>query len=76
MNADELFTTAQVSKSWPFEEARKLVQRVEKTGQLEVLFETCFGPSGVPHIGTFGDVARTSMVLYAFSTFSLVCFPT
>jgi len=52
--------------AWPFEEARKLVKRVERTGQSEVLFETGYGPSGLPHIGTFGEVARTSMVRHAF----------
>jgi lysyl-tRNA synthetase class 1 len=52
--------------AWPFEEARKLVKRVERTGQQEVLFETGYGPSGLPHIGTFGEVARTTMVRHAF----------
>ncbi len=61
-----LFDAAQVSRAWPFEEARKLVARVEKTGQKEVLFETGYGPSGLPHIGTFGEVARTTMVRHAF----------
>lgn len=54
------------AKAWPFEEARKIVARVERTGQREVLFETGYGPSGLPHIGTFGEVARTSMVRHAF----------
>jgi lysyl-tRNA synthetase class 1 len=54
------------SAAWPFEEARKLVARVERTGQREVLFETGYGPSGLPHIGTFGEVARTTMVRRAF----------
>ena len=54
------------SRAWPFEEARKLVERVKKTGQNAVLFETGYGPSGLPHIGTFGEVARTSMVRHAF----------
>ena len=57
---------AQASKAWPFEEARKLIARVEKSGQKEVLFETGYGPSGLPHIGTFGEVARTTMVRHAF----------
>ena len=57
---------AEVSKAWPFEEARKLVARVARTGQSEVLFETGYGPSGLPHIGTFGEVARTTMVRHAF----------
>lgn len=52
--------------AWPFEEARKIVARIERTGKREVLFETGYGPSGLPHIGTFGEVARTSMVRHAF----------
>ena len=59
---------AAASAAWPFEEARKLVARVERTGQTEALFETGYGPSGLPHIGTFGEVARTSMVRHAFET--------
>jgi lysyl-tRNA synthetase, class I len=68
------------SKAWPFEEARKLVARIAKTGQKQVLFETGYGPSGLPHIGTFGEVARTSMVRHAFSVLApeiethLICF--
>jgi len=54
------------ANAWPFEEARKLIARIETTGQTEVLFETGYGPSGLPHIGTFGEVARTSMVRHAF----------
>src|SRR6201996_1740723 len=61
-----LRAAAQASKAWPFEEARKLIARVVRTGQKEVLFETGYGPSGLPHIGTFGEVARTSMVRHAF----------
>ena len=61
-----LHDAALTSAAWPFEEARKLVARVEKTGQTEVLFETGYGPSGLPHIGTFGEVARTTMVRHAF----------
>ncbi|HEY8579066.1 MAG TPA: lysine--tRNA ligase, partial [Beijerinckiaceae bacterium] len=57
---------ALTAAAWPFEEARKLVARVERTGQREVLFETGYGPSGLPHIGTFGEVARTTMVRRAF----------
>ena len=66
MSNPALREAAQASKAWPFEEARKLVARVERTGQTEVLFETGYGPSGLPHIGTFGEVARTSMVRHAF----------
>ena len=67
MTADPaLRAAAETSKAWPFEEARKLVQRVKRTGKKEVLFETGYGPSGLPHIGTFGEVARTTMVRRAF----------
>ena len=61
-----LHDAALTSNAWPFEEARKLVERVKKSGQKDVLFETGYGPSGLPHIGTFGEVARTSMVRHAF----------
>ena len=61
-----LHEAALTSRAWPFEEAQKLVARVAKTGQKEVLFETGYGPSGLPHIGTFGEVARTTMVRHAF----------
>jgi len=57
---------AEQSNAWPFEEARKLVARLEKTPKDEVIFETGYGPSGLPHIGTFGEVARTTMVRHAF----------
>ncbi len=63
---------AQTSNAWPFEEARKIIARLERRGgfaaggKKEVLFETGYGPSGLPHIGTFGEVARTSMVRRAF----------
>jgi len=63
-----LETAAQTSQAWPFEEARKLVERQKKSGKAEVLFETGYGPSGLPHIGTFGEVARTTMVRRAFET--------
>jgi lysyl-tRNA synthetase class 1 len=66
MSQAALRETAEVSKAWPFEEARKLIARIERTGQKSVLFETGYGPSGLPHIGTFGEVARTTMVRHAF----------
>lgn len=63
----DLIAAAAEAKSWPFEEAQKIVKRYQKTGYPEtVLFETGYGPSGLPHIGTFGEVARTSMVRHAF----------
>jgi lysyl-tRNA synthetase, class I len=57
---------AEQSNAWPFEEARKIVARLNKAPKNEVIFETGYGPSGLPHIGTFGEVARTTMVRHAF----------
>src|SRR6201991_1874344 len=57
---------AENSNAWPFEEARKIVARLKKSPKDEVIFETGYGPSGLPHIGTFGEVARTTMVRHAF----------
>jgi lysyl-tRNA synthetase class 1 len=57
---------AERSSAWPFEEARKIVARLQKKPKDEIIFETGYGPSGLPHIGTFGEVARTTMVRHAF----------
>ena len=72
---------AMTSKAWPFEEARRLLKRYEKAPQEKgyVLFETGYGPSGLPHIGTFGEVLRTTMIRRAFEVISdiptkLICF--
>src|SRR5215207_2036897 len=74
---NELTEAARVSRAWPFEEAKKLVARIERRGfQGEVLFETGYGPSGLPHIGTFGEVARTSMVRHAFRVLTQDSIPT
>ena len=57
------------AKSWPFEEARKIISRLEKSERKQkdcVIFETGYGPSGLPHIGTFGEVLRTTLVMRAF----------
>src|SRR6266852_8660049 len=62
----DLRALAEVSNAWPFEEARKIVARLERNPKDEVIFETGYGPSGLPHIGTFGEVARTTMVRHAF----------
>ncbi len=72
------------AKSWPFEEARRLIARLDKMrggADKTVVFETGYGPSGLPHIGTFGEVARTSMVRHAFEVLTegrrktrLICF--
>jgi len=59
---------ASVPKSWPFEEAQKVAKRLARSGKTSALFETGYGPSGLPHIGTFGEVARTTWVRHAFST--------
>lgn len=69
---DALITAAQTSKAWPFEEARKIVKRYpggkrDASGELvPVLFETGYGPSGLPHIGTFQEVLRTTFVRRAY----------
>lgn len=72
---------AMSSKAWPFEEARKLLKRAEKGAADKgyILFETGYGPSGLPHMGTFGEVLRTTMVRRAFEAISdiptrLICF--
>ena len=67
-------------KAWPFSEALKIIERFGGFSNFnlptkqDVLFETGYGPSGLPHIGTFGEVVRTSMVQHAFQ--SLVDCPT
>ncbi|TMV10125.1 lysine--tRNA ligase [Ruegeria sediminis] len=77
----DLRETAVASKAWPFEEARRVLKRYQKAPPEKgyVLFQTGYGPSGLPHIGTFGEVARTSMVRHAFEQMSdiptrLICF--
>jgi lysyl-tRNA synthetase class 1 len=63
----EMMAAAAESKAWPFEEAKKIIARYKNADFPEtVLFETGYGPSGLPHVGTFGEVARTSMVRHAF----------
>jgi len=56
------------SKAWPYEEARKLLKRWPdgKPDGAPVIFETGYGPSGLPHIGTFNEVARTTFVRRAY----------
>src|SRR6266566_1875564 len=65
-DAPGLREIAEHSNAWPFEEARKIVARLQKHSKDTVVFETGYGPSGLPHIGTFGEVARTTMVRHAF----------
>ncbi len=79
-----LTNIAAKARAWPFEEARRLIKRLDKLpgGDAKtVIFETGYGPSGLPHIGTFGEVARTSMVRHAFEVLTegqrktrLICF--
>ncbi len=80
----DIHSAASQAKAWPFEEARRLIKRLERIPggrEKTVLFETGYGPSGLPHIGTFGEVARTSMVRHAFEVLTegrrktrLICF--
>ncbi|MDR3422470.1 MAG: lysine--tRNA ligase [Xanthobacteraceae bacterium] len=65
-NPAQLREFAEQSHAWPFEEARKIVARLKQKPKDEVIFETGYGPSGLPHIGTFGEVLRTTMVRHAF----------
>ena len=62
----DLRALAEQSNAWPFEQAKAIVARLKKKPKDEVLFSTGYGPSGLPHIGTFGEVARTTMVRHAF----------
>ena len=68
----ELREAAQASKAWPFEEARKVLKRLGNGAPEKgyALFETGYGPSGLPHIGTFNEVLRTTMVRRAFEALS------
>ena len=68
-NTTELRAAALENKAWPYEEARKLIARYpDGFPEAGVIFETGYGPSGLPHIGTFGEVARTTMVRRAFES--------
>src|SRR5215831_9568716 len=79
-----LAAAMQSARAWPFEEARRLIKRLDTLSggsSKTIVFETGYGPSGLPHIGTFGEVARTSMVRHAFEVLTqgrhktrLVCF--
>ena len=60
-------TPAALPRAWPFEEAQKVSLRLAAAGRDSALFETGYGPSGLPHIGTFGEVARTTWVRHAFT---------
>ncbi|HEX3423718.1 MAG TPA: lysine--tRNA ligase [Sphingomicrobium sp.] len=64
----DIRSAAASSKAWPYEEARKLLRRWPdgKPAGDPVIFETGYGPSGLPHIGTFNEVARTTFVRHAY----------
>ena len=66
MTSPDLRAAALVSKAWPYEEARKLLKRWPDGKPTSILFETGYGPSGLPHIGTFNEVLRTTMVRHAY----------
>ncbi|MCP5364906.1 MAG: lysine--tRNA ligase [Hyphomicrobiales bacterium] len=70
--SETLLEEALTATAWPFVEARKLLDRVKGSTPAKgfALFETGYGPSGLPHIGTFGEVVRTTMVRHAFSVMS------
>ncbi|KJV53813.1 tRNA synthetases class I family protein [Orientia tsutsugamushi str. Gilliam] len=78
----EFLNHAMQSKAWPFIEAQKILNKLnyKVPSKGYVLFETGYGPSGLPHIGTFSEVARTVMVIEAFKQLSsniptkLICF--
>ena len=82
-DTETLKNLAQDAKAWPFAEARELAKRLDKMAEKDperpILFETGYGPSGLPHIGTFAEVVRTSMVRAAFEMLTgrktrLICF--
>jgi lysyl-tRNA synthetase, class I len=68
LDAQTLQAAATASKAWPYEEARKLLKRWPegKPGGQPMIFETGYGPSGLPHIGTFNEVLRTTFVRHAY----------
>ena len=81
LHMQALRDAAMQSKAWPIEEARRVLQRYATAPPAKghVLFETGYGPSGLPHLGTFGEVARTTMIRRAFEVISdiptrLICF--
>src|SRR3546814_8918153 len=71
-SVSDLRDTAMQSKAWPFEEARKLLKRHGQSAPDKgyMLFETGYGPSGLPHIGTFNEVLRTTMVRQDYEALS------
>ncbi|MBY0566100.1 MAG: lysine--tRNA ligase [Hyphomonadaceae bacterium] len=72
----DLATLAAGAKAWPFEQARLVLEHYKRAPKETVIFETGYGPSGLPHIGTFGEVVRTSMVRHAFRVLTNDTIPT
>ncbi len=72
MSESSIFEAAIKSNAWPFLEAQKILDKINHTVPAKgyVLFETGYGPSGLPHIGTFAEVARSIMVEQAFKQLS------
>lgn len=75
------FNDYATSKAWPFVEAKRIYDHIggKTPAKGYVLFETGYGPSGLPHIGTFAEVTRTTMVMRAFQQMcdipvKLICF--
>src|SRR5437868_10679043 len=66
LSDETIRTAALTSKAWPYEEARKLLKRWPEGKDGPVIFETGYGPSGLPHIGTLNEVLRTTMVGHAY----------
>ena len=66
----EIIELSSQAKSWPFIEANRVLSRIEKSSKEEINLQTGYGPSGLPHIGTFGEVARTTMILNAIEKIS------
>ena len=67
---NEIESLSQSSKSWPFIEALRIINNVKKNNKKVINLQTGYGPSGLPHIGTFGEVARTTMILNAIQSIS------
>ena len=67
INSSRIQENLEKTAAWPFLEAKKILRErkayIEKKGK--IILQTGYGPSGLPHIGTFGEVARTSMVVNA-----------
>ena len=66
----EIIELSSQAKSWPFVEAQRVLKRIEKKSKDKINLQTGYGPSGLPHIGTFGEVARTTMILNAIEQIS------